>query len=69
VTDAELSRILSPVHFIEVRRTPGGPAPAIVADALDASRTAASADGAAWTARGAREIAAESRRRQAVDAI
>jgi argininosuccinate lyase len=32
--DAELARILSPEHFVEIRRTAGGPSPEVVAAAL-----------------------------------
>jgi len=37
-SDADLSRILSPRHFVAVRRTLGGPAPEETARALGASR-------------------------------
>jgi argininosuccinate lyase len=36
--EAEVERILSPRHFVEVRTTPGGPAPAVTAAAIEASR-------------------------------
>jgi argininosuccinate lyase len=35
--DARLREILSPAHFIRIRATPGGPAPALTAAAIDAS--------------------------------
>jgi argininosuccinate lyase len=35
IADAELTRILSPEHFISVRRTPGGPSPEVTGAALD----------------------------------
>jgi argininosuccinate lyase len=38
-SDAELAEILSPAHFVGVRRTTGGPAPAETARALAASRS------------------------------
>jgi argininosuccinate lyase len=38
-TSEDLHRILSPRHFIEVRRTPGGPAPEETARALTVSHT------------------------------
>ena len=41
-TDGALARILSPRHFVEVRRTLGGPAPAETARALRPSRGASS---------------------------
>ena len=43
-TEAELARILSAEHFVEVRRTPGGPSPDIVRAALAAARTELSTD-------------------------
>jgi argininosuccinate lyase len=36
--DARLARVLSARHFVEVRKTPGGPAPSEIAKALSASR-------------------------------
>ena len=65
-SDSELARILSPRHFIEVRCTPGGPAPEETARAIRASRQQLEADEAwAANARGAlataeRKLAAES---------
>jgi argininosuccinate lyase len=38
-TDQALSEILSPRHFVDIRRTPGGPAPEETARAVVASRT------------------------------
>jgi argininosuccinate lyase len=46
--DADLVRILSPRHFVEIRRTYGGPAPAETARAADASRRQLDADDAWW---------------------
>jgi argininosuccinate lyase len=43
-TAAELAHILSPENFVEVRRTWGGPSPAVVADAITASRATFAAD-------------------------
>ena len=34
----QLAHILSPAHFVEIRRTPGGPNPDVVAKAISASR-------------------------------
>ncbi len=48
-TEEQLTAILSPRHFIEVRTTHGGPAPAEIARALEASQAALSAD-LAWVA-------------------
>ena len=36
--DDALARVLSPRHFVEVRTTPGGPAPCETARAIAASR-------------------------------
>ena len=36
--DEEIARITSPRHFVEVRRTPGGPAPAETTRAIALSR-------------------------------
>ena len=43
-SEAEMSRILSARHFVEVRATHGGPAPAVTAKAVDASRRALAAE-------------------------
>jgi argininosuccinate lyase len=64
--DDALARALSPRHFVDVRRTLGGPAPEETARALDVSRQQLDADRAWWTnATGAlaaaeRKLAAES---------
>jgi argininosuccinate lyase len=42
--DATLATILSPRHFIEVRTTPGGPAPAVISKAIEQSTRALEAD-------------------------
>ncbi len=42
--DVELERLLSPEHFIAVRRAPGGPAPEATAAALETSAARLSAD-------------------------
>jgi argininosuccinate lyase len=42
--EAEVERILSPRHFVEVRTTPGGPAPAVTGAAIDESARALDAD-------------------------
>ena len=56
-TEAELEAILSPRHFIEVRRTLGGPAPSETTRALDAARAAAAAD-ERWRSSARDELAA-----------
>jgi argininosuccinate lyase len=43
-TDEQLATILSPRHFIAVRTTLGGPAPAVTAVAIEASRQALASD-------------------------
>jgi argininosuccinate lyase len=43
-SDAEIARILSARHFVDVRCTPGGPAPMETARAIEASRAALDAD-------------------------
>ena len=48
-TDAELTRILSPRHFVDVRKTLGGPAPEETARAATASRQQLHADEQWWT--------------------
>ena len=60
--EAALERLLSPEHFVAVRRTPGGPAPEVTAQAIDVAWDRLGADVAAIDrARGSVE-AAERRR-------
>jgi argininosuccinate lyase len=47
-SDAEVKTILSPRHFVEVRRTLGGPAPEETARAIAASQAQLDADHAWW---------------------
>jgi argininosuccinate lyase len=47
-SEAELARVLSPRHFVEIRRTLGGPAPEETARAAGASRRQLDADAAWW---------------------
>jgi argininosuccinate lyase len=47
--DARLREILSPAHFVEIRKTPGGPSPSIIAAAIEASRALLVSD-RAWLA-------------------
>jgi len=42
--DAELALILSPEHFVEIRRTVGGPSPQVVAAALTAAQASVDRD-------------------------
>jgi argininosuccinate lyase len=62
-TDAELTTILSPRHFVNVRKTHGGPAPEVTARAADASRLQLEADEGWWN--GAAAALAEAERRLA----
>ena len=50
-SDAALAQILSPRHFVDVRRTLGGPAPEETARAAGVSRQLLDADEAWWTRR------------------
>jgi argininosuccinate lyase len=43
-TDAEIETIISPTHFVDVRRTHGGPAPSETARAIDESHRTLDAD-------------------------
>jgi len=43
-SEAELARVLSPRHFVEIRTTPGGPAPGETARAAKAARQQLAAD-------------------------
>ena len=60
-SDARLRAILSPRHFVEVRRTHGGPSPDETARAIAESRALLREDQAAWAARRDRLAAAETR--------
>ncbi|MCC7008325.1 MAG: argininosuccinate lyase [Acidobacteria bacterium] len=62
ISDAELTEILSPVRFVGVRRTLGGPAPDVVTTALAASRDLAERDEA--VVRGSRQALAEAERQR-----
>jgi argininosuccinate lyase len=46
-----LAEILSPSHFVEVRKTPGGPNPAVVAEAIRSSRERLAGDREWFTTR------------------
>ena len=50
LTDAEVDRIMSPRHFVDVRQTRGGPAPSETSRALDDARQALDAD-RQWSSR------------------
>jgi argininosuccinate lyase len=65
----ELERILSPLHFVEVRRTPGGPASSETSRAIAASREAIAADDAWWKATRDALASAEARLRDRLSAL
>ena len=50
LSDAALTKLLSPGHFIEIRQTSGGPAPAQTTMAIRASRALVEADQSWWRA-------------------
>ena len=50
ITEAELMEILSPRHFVEIRRTPGGPSPIETSRASEVARTVLDGD-RAWLGR------------------
>ena len=56
-TDAQLAGILSPQHFVEVRKTFGGPSPSETARALAVSETVLAGDDE-WLAGTRRRLAA-----------
>ncbi|HEX6215402.1 MAG TPA: lyase family protein, partial [Vicinamibacterales bacterium] len=58
-TEADLQRIMSPKHFVEVRKTHGGPAPAETERAIAESARLMQRDRDAWAARRARLNQAE----------
>ncbi len=49
--DATIAHVLSPRHFVEIRKTHGGPAPERTTEAIAASRAALAADDAWWKGR------------------
>jgi len=65
-TDADLERIMSPRHFVDVRTTLGGPAPVETLRAIEVSRHALESDRSAWAARRDHLSAAEGRLREHV---
>jgi argininosuccinate lyase len=50
-SEADLQKVLSPEHFVEVRKTWGGPAPSETSRAIDESLRLLAADRAAWCGR------------------
>jgi argininosuccinate lyase len=49
--DAGIEHVLSPRHFVAIRKTPGGPAPERTTEAIAVSRAALAADEAWWKGR------------------
>jgi argininosuccinate lyase len=69
IDDAALATILSPRHFIEVRTTPGGPAPSETSRAIEASKRALDAD-RGWVSEASQRLtAAQGALEEAVRAI
>jgi len=64
-----LAKVLSPEHFIAVRKTAGGPAPDVTASAVAAARRRLADDSVEVGRRREGLASADVRRRQAVDAI
>jgi len=69
LSDDDLQRLLSPEHFVAVRRTLGGPAPEITAEAVRQSRGLLEADRSETTRRRQALMAASDALRSAVVAI
>jgi argininosuccinate lyase len=68
-TDEQISDIMSPRHFVEVRQTTGGPAPAETARALRRSRELLASDQSWVAATGDRLATAHARLRQRAEAL
>jgi argininosuccinate lyase len=68
-SEADLQTILSPAHFVKVRTTHGGPAPAETGRALSASARALESDRQAWQSRRERQAAAEEQLKAGVRAL
>lgn len=67
--EATLERVLSPRHFVEIRKTHGGPAPERTTEAIAQSRALLAADEGWWKARKDALAAAESRLRHEAAAL
>jgi argininosuccinate lyase len=68
-TDAQIEEIMSARHFVEVRQTPGGPAPSETARALGRSRETLAADESWLAATGDRLAAAHAQLRRRVEQL
>jgi argininosuccinate lyase len=60
-SEPELATILSPRHFVNIRRTLGGPAPEVTSAAIEVSQALLDADRGWWTMAGTALAAAEQR--------
>jgi argininosuccinate lyase len=68
-TDAQLTQILSPQHFVEVRKTYGGPSPSETLRAIGVSKKSLQADDEWLAAARGRLRAAEEKLRQAAASL
>ena len=69
MSDAEVAQVLSPEHFIAVRRTLGGPAPDVVAAAIGDATAKVDHDRGTFTRLREHLAASDERLRAAVDAL
>ncbi|MCC7044823.1 MAG: argininosuccinate lyase [Acidobacteria bacterium] len=69
LSNQDLTRILSPAHFVRVRETPGGPGPRAIAAALGASSRALASDRQRLSAMTDAWRDADARRHAAVEAL
>ena len=69
LTAAEIARILSPEHFVEIRRTPGGPSSAVVTAAIARATAALDHDRNEIAAMREALAAANTRRHQAINGL
>jgi argininosuccinate lyase len=69
LSESETARVLSPDHFVEVRKTLGGPSPGVIAAAIAAADASLARDRVAMAARRGAIEAARAARASALDAI
>ena len=69
LTNAELSRILSPEYFVEIRRTHGGPSFDVVRQAIDGARQEVEHDSSTVSAARAAIEAARARLEETIDRL
>ena len=67
--EAGIEKILSPRHFVEVRKTHGGPAPERTTEAIARSRATLAADEAWWKGRKDALVQSAAQLRAAVKAL